>query len=784
VNVACVRIRHFAAIQNALRSAASDRQGILSMSSATVMSPIAPRKAGKPQDELPFSPTFLITVFAVLLVIMAASFWGERQASLTTDMAYDTQARALETAEILSTLQDAELGQRGYLLAEDEDFLTPYNAALTKVGLLQGYLADLRRNDPTSGVHIDRLQSLITQRLELLDQTLDLAKSGKKEEAIAVVKEGRGKDIMDEIRAVISEINTTRNELLDGQNKQRRNITIAVRVTEAVGFLFLLVTGITVLRQTTATVVAQRKARDAANDANKAKSSFLASMSHELRTPMTGIIGMCDLLLTGQQTPEDRRTTQLLARSAQTLLNLLNDILDLSKIEAGRLTLECVHFRLTHILEETDIVFGPIASQKGLLLKADKSAMRLDVFQGDPKRLQQVIFNLVSNAIKFTAHGSVNVLCREEREAGSVKIWLVIEVSDTGVGISEEAKARLFQEFEQEDSSTTRQFGGTGLGLSISRRLVHAMGGTIGVESAKGVGSNFFFRIPLREGDAASVVSRSAGNALLAADQLRGMRLNILVAEDTPTTQHLIATMLTRWGHEVRTVVNGLEAVAAAEERAWDIILMDMQMPLMDGAQAVAAIRSGHGPSAGVPIIALTADAIQENHPQYLEAGSNLVATKPIDWQLLARQMSSLVAPHRNAATAATPNTETAASSDQNTPLFDRAILDELHAALGTEMLASLMPNSVKALDSGLVELKEAIGGGDMAAVKRIAHRLTGVAGQCGAARAGELTRKIEVDATSADDARALLSLLEPSLADIGREIDSYIAEQRAKAPR
>jgi len=701
-------------------------------------------------DKPPLNAKVIAAIFGVLLIILSATFWGEHQSSDTADLAFQTQTRTLETTEILSTLQDAELGQRGYLLTQDESFLAPYTSAVSRVSQLSAALADLQRNDPAAAPHVPRLQMLITQRMAILEETVTLARAGQWDAALAIVKTARGRDLMDQIRGVIADVNAARNAVLQDQRAQRDRISLVVLVTEIIGVIFLGVTGLVVMRQTKVAMAAQRRARDAANAANKAKSAFLASMSHELRTPMTGIMGMCDLLLVGHQSDEDRNITRMLARSAQRLLGLLNDILDLSKIEAGRLTLEAADFKLSMVMEDVSSLFGPSASQKGLLLKIDTTPGAHDVLKGDAKRLQQILSNLIGNAIKFTEEGSITVTARAVLQA-SDDVLVSCDVIDTGIGISEEAKGRLFRDFEQEDASTSRKFGGTGLGLSISKRLTLAMSGTIGVESARGVGSRFYFSIPFKVGDANAVAARSAGNALSAADQLRGLKLDILLAEDTPVSQHLITAMLTRWGHSVRAVNNGLEAVKAAGERSWDIILMDMQMPVMDGPQAVMAIRAGGGPSAKVPIVALTADAIRENHRAYVDAGCSVVATKPINWQDLAGHMASLVGK------AAPPPSAPAAAKEesrwQSAPVMDAGVLDELKIAMGGEILAQLMRRACKGLRDALADMDAAVREGDVVQIKRVAHRISGLGSQFGIARTAALAKKIE---TGADDLEAL----------------------------
>jgi signal transduction histidine kinase/AmiR/NasT family two-component response regulator len=726
--------------------------------------------------KLPFSFGLLVSMFTLLLLILSASFWGERQTDATSTLAFATKQQVLEADEILTTLMDAEIGQRGYLVTEDEKFLEPYNAALARAGRINAKLDDLRDNTPSSAAQIAHLRELIALRLAILTDTVALAKSGNRSEAIARDKTGHGKAVMDQIRLEIAKVIAERNAVLLEQSVLQHKIAVVVRVTESIGLLLLILTGVIVLRQTQLAIATQRRAREAADAANRAKSSFLASMSHELRTPMTGIIGMCDLLLMGEQSAEDRQVTRILARSAETLLALLNDILDLSKIEAGHLVLEQTHFKLSMILEEALSLFGPIASQKGLVLKVDATPSGQDVLCGDPQRLQQVLFNLIGNAIKFTERGSITVKCSQTRGPDG-RNALTLEVIDTGVGISEEGKGRLFRDFEQEDSSTSRRYGGSGLGLSISRRLVEAMGGVIGVDSTRGQGSRFFFTVTLPDGDAKAVIAKSSRTTAMAADHLRGMRLNILVAEDTPATRHLVTTMLTRWGHHVAAVGDGREAVQAASERAWDIILMDMQMPDMDGQEAMGLIRKG-GPSAKTPIIALTADAIQQNHHIYMEAGANLVATKPIDWQRLAQHIASLIDIPR--ARAQVPASEEKAAVPDESAVLENRILDDTRGTIGDDAMAMIIATSLKNLRQLVLDINAAVKAGDTLLIKRVAHKISGISSQLGAVRAAAVARGIETE--DQPDFAAAAGVLAERIAEAGHALELYAATLKKPA--
>jgi PAS domain S-box-containing protein len=383
-----------------------------------------------------------------------------------------------------------------------------------------------------------------------------------------------------------------------------------------------------------------RAARDAAEAAAHAKASFLAMMSHELRTPMTGIIGMIELLGESAMSAEQQRFVGALERSARSLLRVLNDVLDFSKIEAGRLDLESVDFDLAAIAGEVLELLGSTASGQGDELRADWTSERIPRLRGDPTRLRQVLVNLVGNAIKFTRRGRVtlSIRCADETEDGLVPVR--VEVRDTGEGIATDVVPSLFRPFQQADSSTTRRFGGTGLGLAICRRLVDAMGGVIGAESEPGRGSTFWFEVKLPRVEEAAEVPPAP---IARESSARGLR--ILVAEDNGVNRLLIGTRLRRAGHRVTLVEDGVKAVEAVRNQAFDLVLMDMQMPELDGAGATREIRRLPGAAGKVPIVALTADALPGFREQYMKSGLDDYLTKPVDWNALDRALIRFTPP-------------------------------------------------------------------------------------------------------------------------------------------
>jgi signal transduction histidine kinase/CheY-like chemotaxis protein len=498
-------------------------------------------------------------------------------------------------------------------------------------------------------------------------------------------------------------------------------------------------------------------------EANRAKSQFLANMSHEIRTPMNGVLGMARLLLEEQLTPRQREHAELIVHSGRNLLGVVNDVLDFSKIEAGRLELECIDFHVRSRLEGAVGPFASLGREKGVALRCEIDPGVPEALRGDPSRLVQAISNLIANAVKFTERGEV-VVRVASAAAGPDRTRLDVEVRDTGIGIAPEAAARLFQPFVQAEDSTTRRFGGTGLGLVIARRLVQLMGGDIQLESRPGEGSRFRFSVELAN-SAGAAPERVQPIETLA----RGLR--VLVADDSRINQKVVAGVLERMGFVTDVVGSGAEAIEAWGRSRYSAILMDCQMPGMDGYEATARIRQREDPRLHTPIVAMTASALIGDREKCLAAGMDDYLPKPFTPEDLARVM------RRWTGTAGLDAGAAGEARPKGSGPLDPAVIEDLRA-LGPDFAREAFRMFLQTTPAKLEALSAAAGADDRTALRARAHGLRGSCAIIGARRMMELCAEVErrAEAPQADGLGQVVAAVHSEFSSVSAALEAEIA--------
>lgn len=512
------------------------------------------------------------------------------------------------------------------------------------------------------------------------------------------------------------------------------------------------------------------KARDVALAANKAKSEFLASMSHEIRTPITGVMGFADLLLDDDLADESRNKVYQVKNSMGLLQDLLNEILDLSKLEAGKMEIETEDIHLPTLVEDTVNLFQIRADDNNLKLSVELSDDLPEGVHSDSTRIRQILVNLIGNAIKFTEQGSIRVKAGFENGEG-VEPRLHFDVIDTGIGMNPETMSTAFSEFTQADASISRQYQGSGLGLSICKRLVGLMGGEIGVESQVGKGSGFWFTLPYAK--AKLPVSRwRSGKQQLDYKALRN--LNILVVDDISINRQAIRGAMEKFDHVVSSAKDGAKAVEAHKNGDFDLILMDLRMPNVSGLEATRMIRQLPGDKSQVPIIAVTADVMKETRQECLDAGMNEMQAKPIDRSQLLLKINTVMGEEIHIPLDNSPRLveKTAPPMLDVVPVLDLACLADIFD--DPDMYPELLADYIRSTEPLIDKVDAFLSGGDPAVTLEAAHAAKGASRMAGAMRMGDICESIQtaLSEDKPDVARQHIKELRPAFENVRQAIE------------
>jgi signal transduction histidine kinase/CheY-like chemotaxis protein len=740
-----------------------------------------------------------VFIYLGLLALVGLTGLYAAQASLNgMHMAHEHHVKEISLlANLSSAVERVQSTVLLHVLTESPAEQAAYEAQITdlehEIDLLFDEEVDLQRTfgDESDVNLFEGLRGAWHDYLQALDeQFLPLSRQDRDAEALAIAREDGPVDLayeraVSELANVQATVESESRERLDLAEQEfaanRDRVLLALVLAGAFGFVFglwqssRLATAVRALSSAARRVAAGdfgqklrietgdeiesladsfnvmtnnlQRMHDEQRAVERMKDEFVSMVSHELRTPLNGVIGMTDLLLQSDLAPQARAYAEGVQRSGEVLLAVIDDILDLSKIEAGKLDLESAPLDVRQVIAEAEEVFAERAETKGVALTCDVEAAVPADLEGDPIRLRQVLLNLIGNALKFTEAGSVRVAVRVAEELTEA-VRLRFEVADTGIGIEPDQRERLFEPFAQADSSTTRKYGGTGLGLSICQRLVHLMQGDIGLESQPGQGSTFWFTVPVRRAAASASVPPAPARGAPRPRALPGRaEPRLLLVEDSWMNQQVALGMLEQLGYEADLAKDGREALEAIERHAYAAVLLDCQMPEMDGFQMAAELRrreaeSGRSP---VPVIAMTASAMPADRERCLASGMNDHLAKPVRILELSAKLAHWVVGDGNSGTVPTDVLDASALAE----------VARLQRPGRPNLVAAIVKRFRAEAPRRLEALQEAIARGDAVAVSEYAHSLKGDSRRIGGTEVGQLCAQIEALGRSGELARA-----------------------------
>jgi len=669
----------------------------------------------------------LLSALAVVLSIAFFSYRGWAAFGRDADAVEEAQRILSGTDALLGSLKDAETGQRGFLLTGQDRYLDPYRQARTAIPLLMKSLGADATAGPDQAQRVARLVPLVNEKLEELTRTIELRRTKGLDAALVVVRSDRGRMLMDRMREICSDIQSAAAGRIGYYAQLARSSGNEGSLISILGgaslFSLLTVAFITIQRQAARRQSlimelqqTERRLEDAAAEAtaaNRAKSTFLSTMSHEIRTPMNAILGYTQLMLRDPTMGADARANlKIIGRSGDHLLTLINDVLDMSRIEAGRTELKPVTFNLSGLLDDLAAMFRLRAQNKALGFEMVVDGETVPYIVADEGRIRQALINLLGNAIKFTELGQVKLHVSLEQRSAS-QLWLSACVEDTGSGITDEEQKKLFEPFSQTRSGLNDQEG-TGLGLAISRKYARLMGGDVTLTSSSGNGSRFRFEIPVERGDAGVAVRGNAARRVI------GIRAGteaprILIVDDQVENRDWLMKLLSSIGFSVRDADNGEEAIRNWEEWSPRLILMDVHMPGMDGLEATRRIKADPR-GKDTAIVVLTASAMEEDRRSISQSGADGFQAKPCPEDELLDKISGILGiaydyEELSQTTAASLAGLAALSADRLRPL-PRELAEEIRSATSAgnkELLDGLILQVRDTVDSDFADALQAL---------------------------------------------------------------------------